>query len=196
MKRIYIPITIVSVLLVYGWLNDSAPLMSDSGDKILERKEKDKVKEKKAKEILTPDQIWKTHNSIIRHDSQESSGAETDVVPQHVLEMEAQAKAAGVWSDSSIGTIDIPPIDPDNPDYEPPNHQLPPTEPELEVVPESLRKLESQYHYIPSDSSTDVPMVGVSEDFLLPNELPPEPAEIEVEPEPLLIEESRYGWAP
>ncbi|MGR9115747.1 MAG: hypothetical protein ACU85E_08270 [Gammaproteobacteria bacterium] len=166
--------------------------MNDKAEKFGAREETTNSGEKKAIETMTPDQLWERRKSNVRSPSPQLQA--TDVVPQYVLDMEEEERTNNAWYSPSGDDIDIPPIDPDNPDYQPLTQQMPATEPELEVIPEELRILESQPLPRQSDGISEVPMLGDPEDYLQPDELPPEPAEIEAEPESLQLEESLSGY--
>jgi hypothetical protein len=175
-------ILIIAVLMItaYGWMTNSLPFLSGNTESQEDQEALSKPKEKSAKEVLTPDQFGQQGTFDI--DDAPSAPSEADIVPQQLLEMEAEAKAGNALYNAAMDDVALPPIYPSRPDYKPSSHQLPPTEPELEVVPEDLRALESQPRPEPLNTNMDVPMVGS-----------PEAAEVDVEQDALQIEESRHG---
>lgn len=192
MKRIYLLSTTLLIVMGYGWMTHSLPFMSGNAENQGEQEAISKAKEQNDTQGLTPDQLWQQRSS--RPTNAPAAPAGTDVVPQALLDTEAAAKAGDVRYNSTMDDVDIPPIDPNRPNYQPAEQQLPATEPEIEVVPEDLKALESQPQPEKANTNRDVPMVGEPEDYLLPDEVPPEAAESEVVPEALQIKESRQGY--
>ena len=190
MKRILIIAGLI--ITAYAWMIHSLSFMTVNTRNQVEQEAFSKAEEKNAKELLTTDELGQ--QVISNTDDMPSGPSEADdVVPQQLLEMEAEAKAGSTLYNAGMDDVDIPPLDPNKPNDEFSPALLPPTEPEREVVPQDLKVLESQPQQEPSNINRDVPMVGDPEEYLQPDELPPEAAEIEVLPYSLQIEEKRQG---
>ena len=161
MKRILIIAGLI--ITAYAWMIHSLSFMTVNTRNQVEQEAFSKAEEKNAKELLTTDELGQ--QVISNTDDMPSGLSEADdVLPQQLLEMEAEAKAGSALYNLGMDDVDLPPIDPNRPDDKPSTHQLPPTEPELEVVPEDLRALESQPHPESSNKHLEVPMLGDLED--------------------------------
>lgn len=179
----------ILLLIGFGWVTGLFP-------DIDEKPAIDRIMESKIMEKPTPDQLWEMHNDKRRNDNPDKvppKRSAAEVVPRQVLETEERVQAEDGWSHASSENIDIPPIDPRDPDYPQSNDPLPPVAPESEVIPEELSALENRTLQIPSEVEDIIPVAGDPENYLQPDELPPEPAEMQVEPESLKVEEGRFN---